>query len=167
MILHRYHKETGEYIESFQARPDPKDEGRYLKPAGSTDVTPPEPGPNQQCVFDGADWQLVDDYRGTRYWIENNFGIEITELGIAPPVYATLVEPPNLDVVLDNGTWRDKTPAEVDVEKENIASNFSDVKNVALAMMRVNYQNSAELQAAFPTFAAYRNAVKDEFKSRL
>ena len=47
MIIHHYHKATGEYLRSSEARIDPletKKQGRdvYLLPAHATDIAPPK-----------------------------------------------------------------------------------------------------------------------------
>ena len=97
MIIHHYHKATGEYLRSSEARIDPletKKQGRdvYLLPAHATDIAPPKIGENEAPVFDGKAWNVVPDYRGAEYYLEDGQKVEISELGEAIPKDA-LLEP--------------------------------------------------------------------------
>lgn len=94
MQIHHYSKDTGEYIGSSEARPDPKREGRYLIPANATTVEPPAVGANEAVVFDGSTWALVPDYRGLKYWLDDGNEGVIDVLGIEPPEGALDAPPP-------------------------------------------------------------------------
>ena len=118
MDIFNYNKVTGEFLTKSVARENPLKNDEILLPANATKVVPPVATENKTAVFNGASWDLVDDYRGTRYWLFNNFGIEITKLNITVPVAATTTAPPSLDSVLSGGIWRNPTASEINSKKD-------------------------------------------------
>lgn len=76
-------------------------------------------------------------------------------------------------------TWEDITPIptlaeiqaaeadSIDAEKEKEAFNFSDIKKAFGSVLEITYENSPELQTAFPLVSDYKEAVKDRLKSKL
>lgn len=70
MEIHHYEPETGEYVGSTKARPDPKRPREFLIPANCTAIKPPPIRESEQVVFDkmSGQWHVVDDYRGTEYY---------------------------------------------------------------------------------------------------
>lgn len=72
MQIHDYDRNTGEYLQTREAREDPEEtklagEPRYLIPAHATTTAPPTPGEYQAPVFRDGAWQLVKDNRGRAY----------------------------------------------------------------------------------------------------
>jgi hypothetical protein len=57
-IFH-YHPDTRAFLGEGEAGESPLEPGAFLIPAHATDQAPPNPGPNQVPVFDGAAWSLV------------------------------------------------------------------------------------------------------------
>ena len=60
ITVYAYDPTAKEYRGTAEATEDPKHPGRYLVPAFTTEIEPPEPGENQRVVWDGQAWQLVD-----------------------------------------------------------------------------------------------------------
>lgn len=118
MKIYNYDRETKEFLGSSDARISPLDEKVFLIPANATETKPPIEPLNKKALFDGNEWLLVDDFRGTRYWLFNNFGIEITELNITVPVAATIIPPPNFDFILSGGNWRALNASEIATGKD-------------------------------------------------
>jgi len=63
--------------------------GRFLHPANSLPVAPPETGENECAVARSGQWVVVPDFLGTKYWLEDGSYHIITEVG---------------EVVLDNAS---------------------------------------------------------------
>ena len=60
ITVYAYDPITKEYQGTAKATEDPKHPGRYLVPAFTTEIEPPEPGENQKVVWDGQAWRLED-----------------------------------------------------------------------------------------------------------
>ena len=63
--------------------------------------------------------------------------------------------------------WRQKTAQEIDAEKESRADLFRDIKPAFAATLEIIYENSAEMQSAFPSINAFKIAVRDRLKLKL
>jgi hypothetical protein len=93
------------------AQIDPKEselagEDVYLCPAHATLVQPPETGANEVAVWDDEleRWNVLEDFRGQKYWNRQADEFEITEIGETvptgpdftlepPPEYPDMVQP--------------------------------------------------------------------------
>lgn len=93
MRIYHYDSETGEYLGSSDARPDPLETGRFLIPACATDVEPPKNGANETAVFAGDAWSVMPDFRGTDYWLSHNEKHTIESIGETVPEGAFLDQP--------------------------------------------------------------------------
>lgn len=100
MNVYNYHALTGEYISITQADESPLETGKYLVPAYAMLEPPPQPGNNQIAVSDGQAWRLVEDYRGTIYYMPDGSRHVINELGIKPPLDSTPIPPVKPPVAL-------------------------------------------------------------------
>lgn len=58
LLVYSYHPETGEFVGTDMAFPDPLTPGEYLIPAGATDIAPPEPSANEVVRFVNGAWVL-------------------------------------------------------------------------------------------------------------
>lgn len=92
MLIYRYDRETKEYKGKEAAYLDPlesekKGENVYLVPADATTVEP-ELKSGYAAIFDGFEWQNVEDNRGKKYWLKTDaYGMAarvMTELGAYP-----------------------------------------------------------------------------------
>lgn len=94
-VLYHYHADTGEYLDSRNARRDPLDPTRLLIPAHATVVPPPEATPNEKPVWDREtnQWQLLLDKRGTKYWMPDGREGTIKALGEEIPGDAATTPP--------------------------------------------------------------------------
>lgn len=92
--IYNSHPVTGEYIGSGFADPDPMDESNWLIPAHAYLDPPPTPGKNEAAVRSGDEWGIVDDYRGTPYYLEGPQRYVIEDLGVTVPEGATTEQPP-------------------------------------------------------------------------
>ncbi|MPQ67120.1 MULTISPECIES: tail fiber assembly protein [Pseudomonas] len=100
MKIYNSHPVTGEYLGDSLADSDPLDEGRWLIPANAYTDAPPVTGKNKVAVRDGGAWKVVDDYRGTVYYIGSQDPYVIEDLGLTVPVDATDTPPPPTSVEL-------------------------------------------------------------------
>ena len=104
---------------------------------------------------------------------------EYIEIGDNTPHADSFVEvalkPDNNHVFSDNWQsdpmnpavcWRPKTPAEIDAEKDALASLLADLKPVIESVLEIIYENP-DLNAAFGTINQFKLAVKDRYKSKL
>ncbi|AMO56631.1 DUF4376 domain-containing protein [Endozoicomonas montiporae] len=88
MEWYQFSPKTGEYTRPVQCQKNPK--GGYLIPANATPVAPPEIETNQAAVFDGEQWQLIADHRGTVVYSKaDKTESTIKELGEIPETQTT------------------------------------------------------------------------------
>jgi hypothetical protein len=87
MKIYHYSKKTGEFVSEGDARPDPKEKGRFLIPAGATDKKPMPAPPNKTPVYDNG-WSLVDDYRGEVFFDPNGAEKKIETIGKVDPSWS-------------------------------------------------------------------------------
>ena len=85
MKIYHYNSVSGEYLGVDTARPDPLEAGKFLIPAHATALEPPELEDGKACVFKNGAWFLIDDQRGTQYWLADGTHHTITELGATKP----------------------------------------------------------------------------------
>ncbi len=88
------HPNTGEFIGVAKASPSPLEPGEFLFPSNFMRLAVPPIGVNQTAVGDGVKWTVVDDYRGTVYYLPDGSRHEISDLGIVPPLNSTPTPPP-------------------------------------------------------------------------
>lgn len=94
LTIYNYHPVTGEFLSEGQADKDQLVPDNWLIPAHATDIKPPEQQENKAAVFAFDEWQLIDDYRGQEYWLEDGSKHTIKELGETLPADALKEEPP-------------------------------------------------------------------------
>lgn len=94
MDLYFFDAETGEYVGTRKAQPNPKRPGEYLTDGPCRTTTPPpETGPREVAVFDAPGWIVQPDFRGVTYWTADGAQATIGGIGIEPPEGA-LTAPP-------------------------------------------------------------------------
>ena len=81
MKIYSFLPETGEYVGSSEADPDPMNEGEFLFPAFSVTVEPPAAQEGMARVWNGTDWNQVSDYRGQTWWNAEGRPVKIASLG--------------------------------------------------------------------------------------
>ena len=94
MILYKYDERTKEYLGYFPAYEDEletllRKKPVYVIPPCSTEVKPFEPKKGRVVVFNGTDWEEVEDNRGKQFFNEKGESVVITELGPIPEGYTT------------------------------------------------------------------------------
>ena len=91
--VYHYSFETGEYLGTAPALPDPMEAGRFLLPAQATFTAPPQTNAGRVAVFDPAKevWTTLEDRRGTVFWLN---GEQQTQEALGPlPQGASLTAP--------------------------------------------------------------------------
>lgn len=80
------------------AEPNPFNPGELLYPAGTRAKPVPPLLSNQAARTTGPDvhaaWEVVDDYRGLKYWTPDGTEVHISQVGITPPSSAHYSKPP-------------------------------------------------------------------------
>jgi len=107
MLIHQYDAETGQYISSRLADPDPLNVDRWLVPAFSTvDELPARTPLSWPFYLDGA-WKLLPDYRGRiLYRQETGAPAEILVAGTTPAEHGlTETARPSDDYTFRDGAW--------------------------------------------------------------
>ena len=96
MIIYHYSDKTFELIGESIADESPEDAGVFLVPRSATSVEPPSFNQNQVPFFDANNesWDLVDDLRGTEFWLDDRSHHVIKDINTQLPAGALLVEPP-------------------------------------------------------------------------
>jgi hypothetical protein len=107
MLIHQYDATTGQYISSRLADVDPKNIGRWLVPAFSTDAPLPTRAALQWPFFVKNAWALKPDYRGVLlYRTENGEPAELLMAGVTPEeVGLTLTPRPSSQHSWIDGKW--------------------------------------------------------------
>ncbi|AJY19141.1 MULTISPECIES: tail fiber assembly protein [Burkholderia] len=169
MLLHQYDSQTGQYLNSFLADPDPLNPGRWLEPAFTTSMQLPERPRLTWPVFRDGSWSLVPDYRTLRLYRKDNGEVaEILVIGITPDdAGLTDVPRPSDEHVWSEATksWevdpsivaaraRDVAMAEFERRRAiAVRKNFGKADAFAAGMMTL-----AE-EAVFKAWAAYQMAL--------
>lgn len=98
-LAYSYLPPTGEYVDTIECQPSPRESGVYLIPANATILEPPQAKEHEVAVFENSAWTIRPDWRGFQYWLADGSEHKITEIGIAPPNDAlNAPPPPTLDV---------------------------------------------------------------------
>lgn len=104
MKIYHFNKETGEYLNTTDARKDPLGKG-FMVPANATKTAPP-PTQQKECpCFEDNKWIIKKDLRGDLvYKTTDGEEIKIDYLGDIKPEHAATPRP-DLDHVYTNGKW--------------------------------------------------------------
>lgn len=107
MNVYHFDPITGEYRGREEAHLDPLESRSgapvYLLPAHATLIKPPDVGKNKIQVWQRNVWNILPDFRGTKFWnAEGEHRIE--NIGDIIPVNAALTPQPQ-DHVLVRGQW--------------------------------------------------------------
>lgn len=94
MQFHHYHPETGEWLGSALADESPLEPGVWLIPDHATQAEPPAPQNGKVSIWNGTDWLMVTDLRGTRYWLTDGTEHVIKQAGETLPDGALDAPPP-------------------------------------------------------------------------
>jgi hypothetical protein len=157
---------TGEFIGSGYADPDPMDSGNWLIPARAYREQPPEPGANQSVIRGSADWELVADYRGLIYGIENGLATQYDELGELP--YGFTAQPcPGPDYQWVDGEWSLDESAQARREQD-AARAWRDSEIESIKWLRERHRDELDLGIAhvltdgqFAQLLTYMQALRD------
>ncbi|TKC83830.1 tail fiber assembly protein [Trinickia terrae] len=169
MFLHQYDSQTGQYLNSFLADPDPLNAGRWLEPAFATSVPLPERPRLTWPVFRDGAWSLVPDYRTLRLYRKDDGDVaEILVIGITPDE-AGLTDTPRPS---DEHTWSEVTKSWA-VDPSIVAKRARDAAMAAFEKRRAvavqknfgkadafsaGMMTAAEV-AVFKAWAAYQMAL--------
>jgi len=171
MKIHNYHKLTGEYLSTVDARPDPLEMGQFLTPANATDVDLPTSQANKAPVFNGTGWDMVDDYRGEKYYDKTTGNIIKFELGNSPDASMQSTFPTSVQTALDEKQRvfeiksaglvliNDVFPAINDLDEIKFYSEFW--KSIAPAAR----QATADFQKAIDIYSTAKTAITDNTPS--
>ena len=58
MKIYQYHKTTKEFISEREARPNPREKGKFLIPAHSTTDKPPKTSSSEKAYFRNGSWEV-------------------------------------------------------------------------------------------------------------
>ncbi|AJK46257.1 tail fiber assembly protein [Burkholderia plantarii] len=107
MMIHHFNSETGEYVSSSLALPDPRNEKRWLMPAFSTDTPLPDRSRHTWPFWRDGAWTLLPDYRGrVLYRTSNGEPAEISRAGVTPEETGlTEKARPSDEYVWNDGDW--------------------------------------------------------------
>lgn len=108
-----HYDEHGTFIASSDARPDPLDKGLFLVPAKATAQAPPNTQSGFVPVFNGMDWDSVEDHRGPVWNIDTRSEETWSQPGPLPLNFAPSL-PPSPDHTWDGKSWNPPSQAEID-----------------------------------------------------
>lgn len=85
MKIYNFHFQTGAFVSADEAKPDPLNLDRWLRPAFSTETQPPKPGDREWPFWSDGVWQMKPDYRNVPlYQTANGMPGAIDEPGVVP-----------------------------------------------------------------------------------
>lgn len=140
-----YHADglTGEFIGSGYADPDPMEPGNWLIPARAYREKPPETEERKVAVWGENGWELVFDFRGQVYSIEDGAAVQHHSLGELP--YGLTVDAkPGVDYVWLNGEWSLDKSAQ-DARSLADARAWRDDEIESLRWLRERHREEVEL----------------------
>lgn len=107
MFIHHFNSETGEYLSSSLAMPDPRNSDRFLVPAFATDAALPERSRYTWPFWRDGAWLLLPDHRGrVLYRTSNGEPAEISCAGVTPgEVGLTDKSRPSSEYVWKDDDW--------------------------------------------------------------
>ena len=103
MLEYFYDIDTKEFTYSAEVFIDPLESQNaghdvYMFSANATTLEPLEPKDGFAVVFNGTDWEYIEDHRGTIVWKSYEESMEIRELGAIPDGWSTEQPKKPLDV---------------------------------------------------------------------
>lgn len=88
MIAYIYDENTKEFLYEVQVEESPLEAGVILMPPNSTLAKINEAKENYAQIFNGTEWEYIEDYRGKTVWKSYSESMEIEELGAIPEGYS-------------------------------------------------------------------------------
>lgn len=154
MQYYSYCEESKEYTGAETAQIDPLESNRqgkdvYLLPANAVFVEPLEKKEGHAVMWNGADWEYVEDHRGVEYWLPGDAwqtpAREMKEIGALPD--GALLERPA------------KTPGEI--EKERLEQAKSEraqaVQDIAVTVDGMVFDGNEDAQRRISVAIATAN----------
>lgn len=166
LIIYHADSLTGEFIGSGYADTDPLEPDKWLIPARAYLEPPPEPGANQAVIRASTDWELVADYRGLIYNIENGSAIQHDEFGELP--YGFTSKPyPGPDYLWVDSEWvLDKAVQER--REQRVARAWRDDEIESIKWLRERHRDELDLNIThtltadqFAELLTYMQALRD------
>lgn len=103
MLEYFYDTDTKEFTYSAEIFTDPLESQNaghdvYMFSANATTLEPLEPKDGFAVIFNGSEWEYVEDHRGTIVWKSHEESMEIREVGAIPDGWSTEQPEKPLDV---------------------------------------------------------------------
>lgn len=148
MKVYHYQEKTLEFVGEEIARPDPRSEGHFLIPSGTTPLAPPDVDEGEiACFIEGA-WEVKQDHRG-EHVTEKETGelVIIDYLGDIKPEQTTQPRPDVFYVFDDNG-WiiNDTLKQAFDSDVAKVALQALDLKSIRYMREWIAGQSDASEQ---------------------
>lgn len=88
MIAYIYDENTKEFLYEVQVEESPLEAGVILMPPNATLEPIAEDKEDFAQIFNGSEWEYIEDYRGKTVWKSYSESMEIEELGTIPEGYS-------------------------------------------------------------------------------
>lgn len=160
MDIYHYDTASGEYLGAGVALEDPLVPGTHPLPAHSTAVQPPAAQEGHTSVWDGVEWQSVEDHRGASGWLADGTPHIVTALGPLPDGWSEVAPP------LTAERLRAKLLAEIGARKNALRDGGFLVDGVLWdsdAGARLAYAELAQRLAADPSFTTRWKASEGQW----
>ncbi|MEG6507192.1 hypothetical protein [Nitratidesulfovibrio sp. 1201_IL3209] len=99
--IYHYNAQTGEFVSPGVAHEDPLLPGQHPLPAHSTAVQPPAAQEGRTSVWNGVEWQSVEDHRGASGWLPDGTPHTVTVLGPLPEGWSDTAPEPSEEEALE------------------------------------------------------------------
>lgn len=142
-VIYHYSVQDNSLSYTTTATPDPMTPGRYLVPANSTDIKPPEVGSNKIPVFipEKDEWIIQPDFRNcTIYSIEDGTSVLWYKVGSLPKGW-TEKEKPNAAHAWDSkkSKWVPSSTAAKASKQQNFLLEFNTKKEEPIEYNGIYY----------------------------
>ena len=133
--VYNYDKETGEFIGTEIANPNPR-EGGWLLPGHATFTAPPEKGEKQAQCFnaESGEWELVPDHRGEKWYNkQTQIEKEIKNVGEVPDEELYTQVKPNDGVAKwdeESQSWKVPFATQKERKKASVISYYDGIMAV-------------------------------------
>lgn len=121
--IYTYHPQSGAFTGEHVADESPLEPGKFLLPAFSTTLQPPETSTREIAVFDEGQWSIKADWRDVPLFsTSDGKAVTINAIGVTPTdVGATDVPMPSAAHAWKDGSWQiDTTRQAMQIEQARL-----------------------------------------------
>lgn len=141
----------------FLDETDKSPSGSWNIPAWCTDMEPPIEKEGFVSIWNGKNWEYIEDHRGQKYWMPNEDykspGHEVTDIGPLPEGASTIAPQPTAEEIADQEASQQAAQAMSTLNSITTRTTRSMLAGGSITAMQAEYQTAL---AAVPDAAALK-----------